>query len=227
MYARQGGLPLFGAHTVPTSGLFTGFGMVLRAFPRDWRVTLRDVVHSEMQPGKAKVIGPIMPPVHAPPDQLSFCVYGFIGGRLDDAWAIPIHNQQLDSDTRELNAFFLRLLGIDFRIGKDSNDKVVWEMTGGGITIRANIDDGEILIQTPANKTIRIESPSGTIDLRGTTVKGTASGSGEASLTFKSETNANVTAYNPHTHTIPLVGTSGPPSAPMTPPVGTTNLKGT
>lgn len=229
-YHRQGGLPRIGAQTRVTPGRYTGVAYVLQVFERDWRATLRDCTHDELQPHKAKVIGPILPPVHAPDDPdnpvFSIALYGFFGGRREDSWCIPVHNQQFTSEERAANSFFLRLLGVDVRIGKEGDD-TVYEISDGNFVIRCNSTQGDILIKSKTAKNILIEAPNAVVDMRGNTVKGTASGSGEASLAFKSEVQSNTTAYNPHKHIIPLVGTSGPPDTPMTPPTGTQNLKGT
>jgi Type VI secretion system/phage-baseplate injector OB domain len=112
------------------------------------------------------------------------------------------------------------------RIVIRDGDTLEVKVSGGGV-LQMDVSGAGGVNITTENQDIKVDAGTGTVDIQGTTVKGTATGSGEKALAFQSEVNGNVVAYNPHTHPVPMVGTSGPPSAPMTPPVGTVNLKGT
>lgn len=234
-YHRQGGLPRIGAQTRVTPGRYTGVAYVLQVFERDWRATLRDCTHDELQPHKAKVIGPILPPVHAPDDEdnpiFSIALYGFFGGRREDSWCIPVHNQQFTSEERAANSFFLRLLGIDARIGKLGDD-TVYEIVAGDGRFLLNLTTGAMIL-AGADGTAKIEieggSGGGKIHISctaGSTVE-LDDGTGAVAMLKLTEHNTHVsTKYTPHKHTVPMVGSTGPPDLPGVSATGTTVAKG-
>lgn len=231
---RQTGLPP--SKNKPMIGAFTNLGLVGKVYPKRWRCDVRDVTHTETQPTNALVIGPVLPPEHRPADGVqSYVLYGFNGGRRREAWCIPLHHSQLTDDEREANSYFLRLLGVSVRIGKDGDD-TVYEVSGGDAIIRVNITTGNVLVKG-ADGTARVEIEAGgkivIVAKSGSTVE---VGSLPVELATKTDVanlttsfNTAVAIFNAHTQTV-TAGVAGAPAIPMVTagaPAGTTELKGT
>jgi len=203
-------------------------GMVARVYPKAWRADIRDVTNSEIQLQRALVIGAMLPPEHRPADNVeSFVLYGFNGGRRNDAWCIPIHHTHLTNDEREANSFFMRLLGVSVRIGK-AGDDVVYEVSGGNAIVRVNVSTGNVLVQG-ADGSVKIEMEAGgkiTMACKtGQTVE-VHDGTGPAVALTKATDHNNLVTVSliPHTHTTAFgpTGVMSPVPATIT---GTSVLK--
>lgn len=233
-YARQLGLPARGAGRTPSFTFFQGFGHVLRRYPKQWRVDVRDSLHGDVQPVRAMVLGNFFPPVHAPDEadgEASIVLYGFIGARRNDAWCVPVHALGLTGSEREDNVWFLRLLGVTMRIGKSGDDTVL-QFIADKFEFTANVNTGAVVVKGAVSSSgsadVEIDA-NGKIHAKaktGQTVEAD-DGTGAVSLTKLTEHNTHGnTVYAPHKHTVPMVGTSGPPDIPFSAATGTTVLKG-
>jgi hypothetical protein len=230
-FVPQPGIPFLGPSDVAEDfGMSIGF--VLTAYKAAWRVDLRDLWVSERQPVRARVIGPIFPPEHRPNDGTSsLVVYGFFGGRMDDAWCVPVLNSTMTNAEREANAFFMRLLGVTVRIGKlnAGSDDVVYEVSGGNAIVRVNVTTGNVYVQG-ADGSAKIEilvSGKITVDAKGGMTVEVSDGAGNTvALATNADLNDLRSKYTAATYPVAGGGSTGTTSQPAPVPYdGTSVLK--